>query len=229
MNSTFEPFCGIIARFGRYLPSISKGDMEFIYKILAAELIYKILAVIGGVGVISMGLLKFAGGIFRDRLKEQHRKSSEIEIERVRQRFELRRAQVDKFAQSQFDIYLEIWGTLSELELAVNTLWHTVTEQNIATLLRQLRTTKQKVKANSILFEKQHLDELERLFAIIENFTTGKLSLAEIRSKKDLDYIKVEEIKTQIEENYQYKDQLKRLLEDLERSFRTSLSSLDVT
>ncbi len=203
--------------------------MEFLHKILATELIYRILAVVGGVGVLFMGLLKLGGSILRDHIKEQDRKSSEIEIEEKRQRIEFRRAQADKYNEKQLDIYLEVWGTLSELELAVNTLWDTVTKQNITTLLRQLRTTEQKVNACSVLFKEEHLNELKRLFAIIENFTTGKLILAEIRSKKELDYIKIEEIKSQIEENYQYKDQLKRLLEDLERSFRASLSSIDVT
>jgi CRISPR/Cas system-associated protein endoribonuclease Cas2 len=163
----------------------------------------------------------------RDRLKEQDRKSSEIELEEVRQRFGVRRIQADKFAQAQFDIYLEICETLSALQLAVNAVWDTVTKQNITTLLRQLRTTEQRVNASSLLFEEVHLNELKRLFSIIENFTTGKLSLAEIRSKNDLDFIKIEEIKLQVEENYQYKDQLKHLLEDLMRSFHKSLSGIE--
>jgi hypothetical protein len=193
------------------------------------DIIFEILATVGGAGVVIIGLSKLLGNIWRDRLKEQERKRSEIALETLRQHYSIRRVQADKFAASQYDIYLELWETLQALRLAVDALWGKVTKQNISNLLRQLRTTEQKVNDWSIFFEEEHLQELRRLLRIIESFHTGKLLLNEIRTEKDLDYLKLDEIKNQIEQNRKYKDQLENLLDELRCHFREQLSSIDST
>jgi hypothetical protein len=193
------------------------------------DTMYKILAAVGGSGVIIIGFSKLIGNILRDRLKEQERKRSEFALETMRQHYSLRRIQADKFASSQFDIYLELWETLQALRLAVDVLWNKVTKQNISNLLRQLRTTEQKVNDWSIFFEEEHLQELRRLLGIIESFHTGKLLLSEIRTEKDLDYLKFDEIKNQIEQNRKYKEQLEQLLDKLRCYFHKQLSSIDST
>lgn len=191
------------------------------------ELIFQILATLGGAGVVVIGLSKLLGNIWQDRLKEQERKRTELELEAVRQLYNTRRVQADKFAGSQYDIYLELWETLQALRLTVDALWEQVTKQNISNLVRQLRTTKQKVNNWSIFFDEDHLQELRNLIKAIESFSTGKLSLEEIRSRNDLNYLRVDEIKNQVERNRHYKDQLEELLENLRRNFRERLSAGD--
>lgn len=191
------------------------------------ELIIQILATVGGGGVIVIGLSKLLGNIWQDRLKEQERKRTELELETVRHLYNIRRVQADKFAGSQYDIYLELWETLQALRLTVDALWEQVTKQNVSNLVRQLRTTKQKVDNWSIFFDEDHLQQLRGIIKAIESFSTGKLSLEEIWSRNDLNYLQVGEIKTQVERNRHYRDQLEELLENLRRNFRDRLSARD--
>jgi hypothetical protein len=189
--------------------------------------IFKFLAALGGVGVVVIALSKFIGDVLRNRLKEKDRLSSELLLEAARQNYGIRRVQTDKFAESHYEVYLQLWETLQALRLTVDALWHKVTKQNLSTLLRQLRTTEQRVYDWEIFFEPEHFSELRRLLEIIKSFRTGKLVLEEIRTKKDLDYVNVEDIKGQVEQNQQYRDQLEQLLEALKRDFRDRLSSVN--
>jgi hypothetical protein len=191
------------------------------------ELIFDILAVLGGTGVIIIGLSKFIGDILRDRIKERERRRTEQELEYRKQRFGLRRVQAAKFAESQFDVYIELWQSLQGLRLTVDALWHRATKQNIATLARELAETKEKVQKWSIFFEEQHLCNLMRLFETLAHFKTGKIPLVEIRSKEDMEFVYPEEIRYQIEQNQRYKEEFESLLEDMRKSFRNRLSEIE--
>lgn len=191
------------------------------------DLLIQILATVGGTGVIVMGVSKVLSNVLQDRLKEQERKRTELELEATRHLHNTRRVQADKFAGSQYEIYLELWETLQALRLTVDALWEKVTKQNISNLIRQLHTTKQKVNNWSIFFDEDHLQQLRDIIKAIESFSTGKLSLEEIRSRNDFNYLRVDEIKNQVERNQHYKYQLEELLENLRRNFRDRLSAGD--
>jgi hypothetical protein len=185
--------------------------------------IFNILAGLGGFGVIIIAVSKLVGGIFRDHLKENDRKSTEIELVNERHLLDIRKIQVEKYNTSQFEVYLELWRTLINLQKKVDDLWGNVTETNIETLLRQLHTTQQKVNENAILFQEEHFQELQNLFEVINSFHTGKLSLCEIQTESDLEYIKIDEIGKQVNENINYKNQLKDSLDILRKDFREKL------
>jgi len=190
------------------------------------ELVRDILAVLGGAGIIILGLSKFLGVIWRDRIKESGRRDTEEALEAKRQRYGLRRVQADKFAESQFDIYIELWQMLQGLSLTVDSLWQRATKTNIETLARELAATKDKVNAWSIFFEKRHLKELNKLFEILENFETGKIRLVEIRSKNDMRDVSPEAVSYQIQQNRMFKEDFENLLEEMRDSFKSRLSEL---
>ena len=129
------------------------------------------------------------------------------------------------FHGTQYEIYMQLFGTLQELLLTVDVLWETVNKQNLANLLSQLRTTQQKTNKWSVFFEEEHLRELMRLYEVIESFRTGKLRLSEIRYKSDLDDVRIEEIKYQVEQNGEYRHDLANLIGTLRRSFHQRLSA----
>lgn len=186
------------------------------------EIIYKILAAVGGIGIVVIGLSKFLGSILRDRLKESQRRQTELDLEAT----QYRRVQADRFVNTQFDVYLELWETLQALRLAVDTLWHKATKPNIATLALQLRKTKEKVNNWSLFFDDNHLQELLRLLQNLEKLRAGKIRLFDIRSREDMKYVYPKEIESQVQENRQSKEQFDNLLENLRRSFRDRLSSI---
>ncbi len=198
--------------------------------------IYHILAAIGSLGVIIIGISKFAGNIIENRLKEKdHRatqielkgieKETAIELEKIRQLISVNTLMIDKYATSQNDVYQKVWKHLQSLKRAVNNLWGEVTPSNLEKLLRELHTTEKNIDDWSLLINEKHYRELKRLFEIVKSFQTGKLTLRKIQKERDLDYVKIEQINRQIEENRQFKEDLADLLDKLRNDFREKLST----
>jgi hypothetical protein len=191
------------------------------------EFLYQLLAAIGGIGVIVIGLSKFLGGIWRDHIKEQDRKKTELQLESTRQRYGVRRAQAGRFVESQYNIYLELWEALQALGLTVDALWHKATRDNAAALSRELWDVRNKVKKWSLFFEDSHLEELLQLLKVLERFWIGKEGIIKIRLREEVSNYHLSEIEKQIELNKQYKVQFDSFLETLRRSFRDRLSKID--
>src|SRR2546428_11032730 len=103
------------------------------------DVVLKTLAAIGGVGVIVAGLSKWLGNVWRDRLRERERRQTEGELEVLRQQLGVRRAQVDLFAKSQFDLYVGLWKSLQDLRDAGDALWREASLENIERFAIQLR------------------------------------------------------------------------------------------
>ncbi len=191
------------------------------------EVIKDVLAVLGGVGIIVIGLSKFLGGILRDRLRENTRRQAKIEIETHRQRLYNRRAQADQYAQSQYDVYVELWKTIQGLKLAVDSLWEEAAPQNIASLAHALRDSRLKIDNWSIFFVEQHLNRLNDLLRTLERFEEGKMHLVDIRSSQDVSRRFREEIAFQIKQNKEYKKKFEELLKELRVTFRNKLSQVE--
>jgi len=190
------------------------------------EAMRDILAVLGGVGIIILGLSKFFGGIVGERLKERSRKKSEIDIETHRQRLASRRVQTDQFAQSQYDIYVDIWRSLQGIKLAVDSLWEKANSQNIASLARCLRETRSRVDNWSFFFDEEHFKRLNELLVVLERFKEGKTFLVNIWSSQDVTIYFKEGIDRQIEKNRNYKEKFESLLSEIKTSFRNRLSQV---
>ena len=191
------------------------------------QIVYHVLAVLGGAGVLIIALSKWLGYVWRDRIKERERKKSEMELEYERQRLGLRRVQADKFAESQFDVYVELWQKLQGLSMLVDALWDSCTRQNIAMLANELTETKEKVKKWSMFFEEEHLRELRRMFDTLGNFESGKIKLIKIRSQDDMDKYYPIAIERQINQNRGYREEFNTILERIRQSFRDRFRGLD--
>lgn len=192
------------------------------------ELLYEVLAVVGGGGVIVTGLWKLLGGIWRDRIKEHERRKTEVQLEVSRQHFGLRRVQADRFANSQYEVYLQLWESLQSLHLTVDALWHKATIQNVAALAQELKNAKSRIQKWSMFFEDEHYTELLQLIEHLEQFRAGKVTLIDIRKRSDLRLVFPEVVQEQIKQNLVAKEQFERLLETLRRSFRDRLSRIEV-
>lgn len=193
-----------------------------------SELIINILGVLGGAGIIIFGLSKFIGTIVQNRIKENERKQTEESLEIDRQKYGLSRVQADRYANSQYDIYIEIWQTLQGMKFAVESLWGRANNQNIATLAKLLRETRLKADNWSLFFDEDHLKELNRLLKILEKFSAGKASLVRIRNKNDIPRYFVEELEQRvITQNQHYKQEFESLLEKMRVSFKERLSTIE--
>ena len=194
------------------------------------DLIVQLLAALGGAGILIIllsFLFRILGRIWPDLLKESERRRTEYGLELRRQLLGHRRIQADRFAESQYDIYLELWEALQALWLTVDALWHKATKQNISSLARELHATKAKIQKRSIFFEDSHLIELNRLIETLEQFKAGKIRLVDIRSQQDMREVSPYDIQREIESNRQYKEKFEELLDKLGRSFRDRLSDIE--
>ncbi len=192
------------------------------------ELLFQVLAAIGGVGVIVLGLFKFLGNVWRDRLKERERRHTALSVQDEGQRYGLRRVQTDRFAQSQYEVYVTLWQALQTLALAVDALWHKATASNVWSLATELEMARESVRKWSLFVEDHHLDDLERIFEILYFFKTGKLAVYEIRSRDHLHTVDLAEVEQQIEANRALKEQFEALLDQLRVSFRERLGNLSI-
>lgn len=192
------------------------------------EFIYQIMAILGGGGVIVIALSKFIGDIWKDRIKERERRRTEESLEIRKQKVGLRRVQADRFANSQYEIYLQLWESLQSLSLTVDALWQKATTQNVGALAQELRDTKDKIQRWSLFFEDHHRHELLQLIKILEEFRAGKILLIDIRNRRDLRFVSIHFVEEQIEENRTLKERFENLLEELRCSFRDRLSGIDL-
>ena len=191
------------------------------------DVLRDILAVLGGVGIVVIGLSKFLSGILRDRLKERERRGTELNIESHRSQLASRRIQTDQFLKSQYDVYIELWKSLQGLRFAVDALWQKANRNNIVALAKQLRYMRSQVDNWSLFFEETHLQELNRLLNILENFEGGKIELVRIRSSEDITRYFQNEIEKQIEQNRLYKEEFEQIIEEMRVSFKRRLSRIE--
>lgn len=189
---------------------------------------FHLLAVLGVTGAI----INFVRDYVKERTrrvteieKEIARRQTEFELEQLRTMINVNRVMIDKYSSSQFDVYIELWTALQGLRMTIDLLWSKVTQPNIERLIREMRTTEQKVRSWSLFFNDEHFQELERLFEIVESFQTGKLKLKQIKLERDLKYVRIGEIEKQVEENLQLRNDFEYLLDNLRRDFREKLST----
>jgi hypothetical protein len=190
------------------------------------ELIVKVLAICNGIELVLILVLslKLLRHVQTDRLPDN---SGGLNMKPEQPVPSLHSTPPDTYAGSQNKKYVELWGSLQKLLLAVEDLWENVTTPRLADLLIQLRTTRRQVDEWSLFFEEEHLRELRRLFDVIEYFRTGKLILEEIQTKSDLSCVRIDQIKYQIEQNKHFRDDMEKLLGSIRRSFRERLAMAD--
>jgi hypothetical protein len=208
------------------LPFLESNLLRFF--LVFKEVLFQVLATIGGAGAIIFGLWKLFGRILSNRLKEQDRRKSEVQLERLRQTFSIQRIQTDRFSGSQYDVSLQLWDSLQSLQSAVDAAWEQPSKANITTLSRQLQATRKKVRRWSIFFDEADLTEIDELLQILEHFHAGKQALQQIRSESDLSEISSEEIEAelrhQIDYNRSYRERFKDHLNKLRNSFHRRFS-----
>ena len=192
------------------------------------NLITEILAMIGGAGVILFGLSKFVGTIWQNRTKEKERRVSEESLELDRQNYGIRRVQADKYANSQYDIYIELWQSLQGMRLAVDALWENANEKNIIALSKVLQELRFKIDNWSIFFEGTHIIEINKLLNILEEFSAGKSDLVRIRYNQNVPRYFVHELEERvISKNKNYKEEFESVVEKMRVSFQKRLSQIN--
>jgi len=183
------------------------------------DTVFKILAAIGGAGVIIIGISKLLGEILTDYLKEKRRSKIERELEFNRQKLNVGRVKAERYAGLQFDAYQDLWKSLYALRLAGDALWKNADEMTLKAFNIQLKETQSKVDENAFLFEEDLYQELNLVFAIFELFSVHK------RSEAAEDRLQLER---DIKASKHLKDKYHKVLNDIRVSFRRHLTNLEL-
>jgi hypothetical protein len=188
------------------------------------ELARDIFAFLGGAVAVIYLVAKIAGRVLQDRAKERARRNTELDLESARQHWAVRRKQLDRYAETQYDKYIELWGGLQGMRLAVDSLWGCATAENVESLSARLVEVREYIENWSLFFSSGQLAELRSVVDVLEQFNTGKWAVIEIGIGRRRETIDSNIIQAQIEDNRNLKLQFETLLEDIGASFKRRLS-----
>lgn len=150
-------------------------------------------------------------------------------IERKEQaRVDQGRTQSDLYLKSQYHVYLELWKDLQTFYFVVNSLWDSVSIDNIKALMIQLNEVEQKMQDWLPLINDEHHKKIQKLLETLDAFRSGKKTLYILRSdNKNMvnnSEIVVEDIQRKIEANGKLREEFKLLMKDIEEDLRKHLS-----
>lgn len=130
-----------------------------------------------------------------------------------------------KYYETKFELYRSVWQALYTLKEAGTQLWELASKENIAHFANCLQEAQRLVGVNEILFDKADHEALLAVMQEFSQFRAGKVTLYNIRSAQDEQYIMASDIHYQIERNKQSKDRYEALLQSVSDKFRTQLNA----
>ncbi len=144
-------------------------------------------------------------------------------VEFLKRELEITTFRKSLYAQEQLKAYRAVWEALQKLENRGEALWRRASKEHLEAFTDQLDETKSVARANQIVFETEHYEQLRQIFLAFERFWIGKLDVYTLRSKKADDLI--EPIQQQIERNRKYKAEYEQLVERIGEAFKKQLSA----
>jgi hypothetical protein len=143
----------------------------------------------------------------------------------------LENIRTSNFANSQFQVYCDIWKSLQALRVAGDDLWKKVSDENLITYAEQLRKTTRFVQEGEIFFDDQDREQLLDILTEFQQYRLGKMRLAEIRTKIEVQkniyaIIGVQQVERQIERNRENKLRYENMLDQVRVSFKARVSKL---
>jgi len=194
------------------------------------QIIYHILAILGGVTVVLSALAFFFNNLIRDWLKQHWKTTADLKLQEAKEHAKVATIQPQHYAGDQYDIYIKLWSSLAGLQVTVDALWQSANRRNALLLAKQLRDVRANAQEWSLFFEDDHFKQLQRMIATLQGFHAGKKHLYEIREASDISNYPASfvarSINQQIAQNRDYKEKFEILLEQIRRSFKRKLSGL---
>ncbi len=207
------------------------------------DIVFKIVALallsVGSAGAIIFFLSSWLGKIWANRILEQDKAKYNREIEGLKNEFnreleyykgqiELSKQALSRYSKHQFNLYRELWTSLSELKISADTLWNKVDIDSVVDFIAKIRMARKDLYKNALLIEEIHEKELEELLNKFSNYSIGKFSLIEFdKQRSSLDFQGALQQALQrrsiTEDNKITKDAYDKLLISIKTSFRKQL------
>ncbi len=177
------------------------------------KLASSMLASIGGGAFIIIALSSWLGKVWANRILEADKLKYQSALEVV-----------NRYSETQFHLYNELWSSLCDLRIAGDSLWEEANAVNARRFAQQLQKTRDMVQKRSLLIEDEHYESLKRLMQEFGDFDLGKARLLELRRNQfPLQDVPDHMIQNVIDQNRLMKDAYSQLLVELERSLKQQL------
>jgi hypothetical protein len=181
----------------------------------AFKLVTSMLASVGGAAVIIFGMSSWLGKVWANRILEADKLKYQHALEAV-----------NRYSESQFRLYNDLWSSLCDLRIAGDALWEDANSINARRFAQQLQKTRDMVQKRSLLIEDEHYEKLKRLMEEFGDFDLGKARLLELRRTHfPLESVPDQEVQRVIQQNQLKKEAYSQLLTELERSLKNQLRS----
>ncbi|MFH0261371.1 hypothetical protein ACGRH2_13270 [Vibrio barjaei] len=182
------------------------------------ELAAAVIASIGGAGAVLFGLSGWLGKVYLQKEKAK--------LEKLQSKYSLvlekERVAHQRYSDSQFKTYNEVWAVLCEVERVCENLWVKARPQDVRILARTIKEARQQLKSGALLFEESDYKLLNDLFDDFGNFQFGKHRLAEFRQNQT-GYYDDQDVYTLIENNREIRERYQVILTRIKNDFRSQI------
>ncbi|SUQ02075.1 Uncharacterised protein [Vibrio owensii] len=205
-------YCVAHTLTGRYSLG-GKLNIVEVFKLAGA-----VIASIGGAGAILFGLSGWLGKVYLQKEKAK--------LEQLQSKYNLvlekERVAHQRYSESQFKTYNEVWSVLCEVERVCENLWVKARPQDVRVLARTIDEARQQLKSGALLFEESDYKLLNDLFDDFGNFQYGKYRLAELK-RNQRSYNEREDVRMLIDSNREIRDRYQVVLSRIKNDFRSQI------
>ena len=181
--------------------------------------ILEFLGAVGTAGAILFGLSSWLGKVWASRIlaAEQAKYAQALHEATARydHQLEIAKAAINRYSESQFARYGELWQSLCDLRAAGDDLWELASPKKVQKFAKQVRDTRLSVQKSALILTDEHYEGLLSALDSFDQFNLGKSNLVRLRSHpSEQDYDEYS-IRVAIEHNGQLREDYSRKLETL--------------
>lgn len=202
------------------------------------EILGAVFVSLGGSTVIILGLSKWFGDVFAQKLilgfKNRHEKDLEDlksgyqkELESTKVELDKAKSQFLRYTEKQFELYNDLWKVLLYTKNQADSLWEVANPDQIPSFSEQIKLSKDAIDDNMLLIEESHYEKLMALIKQFEQFQFGKIRLVDLRGQTPEEIIELGLTKEQIEQtiglNKSIKDNYDNLIMEIGKTFREQI------
>lgn len=188
-----------------------------------SQMILEILGAVGVAGVILFGLSSWLGNVWASRILAREQAKYDEALHRTTakydQHLEIARAAINRYSESQFSRYGELWQSLCDLRAAGDDLWESATPDKVKKFAKQIKETRTSIHKGALILSEEHYRGLLEALESFDQFSLGKTNLVDLRrhpNRQDYDEYSIQELirhNGQLRNDYTHKlDQLRQHL-----------------
>jgi hypothetical protein len=184
-----------------------------------AAVILQFLGAVGSAGAILFGLSSWLGKVWASRIlaveQVKYARALHEATAKYDQQLEIAKTAINRYSESQFARYDELWQPLCELRTAGDDLWEAASPEKVKRFAKQVRDTRLSVQKSALILTEEHYRGLLSALDSFDQFKLGKSNLVRLRSHPREQAYDEYSIRESIEHNGQLRESYSRKLETL--------------